>query len=75
MTSTAELLTLRPALPPGREVVLPGRGSTFVREVAGPPGAPTVVLLHGLGATADAAIGTTNPARLLGAGATLAVAA
>lgn len=53
MTSTAELLTLRPALPPGREVVLPGRGSTFVREVAGPPGAPTVVLLHGLGATAD----------------------
>lgn len=25
----------------------------FVRELAGPPGAPTVVLLHGLGATAD----------------------
>jgi pimeloyl-ACP methyl ester carboxylesterase len=32
---------------------LPGRGTTFVREVTGPPGAPTVVLLHGLGATAD----------------------
>ena len=28
-----------------------GRGSVFVREVAGPPGAPVVVLLHGLGAT------------------------
>jgi pimeloyl-ACP methyl ester carboxylesterase len=35
-----------------RAVEVPGRGSTFVREVAGPPGAPTVVLLHGLGATA-----------------------
>src|SRR3954468_10514681 len=42
-----------PALPPGRHVELPGRGRTFVREVAGPPGAPTVVLLHGLGASAD----------------------
>jgi hypothetical protein len=30
---------------------------------------------HGLGATADAAIGSANPARLLGAGATLAAAA
>jgi len=28
-------------------VELPGRGTTFVREVEGPPGAPTVVLLHG----------------------------
>ncbi|MFN8036316.1 MAG: alpha/beta hydrolase [Acidimicrobiia bacterium] len=26
---------------------LPRRGTTFVREVAGPPGAPTVLLLHG----------------------------
>jgi len=40
-------------LPPGRAVELPGRGTTFVREVAGPPGAPTVFLLHGLSATAD----------------------
>ena len=32
--------------------MLPGRGETFVREVAGPPGAPTVVLLHGLLASA-----------------------
>ena len=34
-------------LPPGRRVLLPGRGTTFVREVAGPPGAPTLMLLHG----------------------------
>jgi len=39
-------------VPAGRPVDLPGRGRTFVRELAGPPGAPTVVLLHGLGATA-----------------------
>jgi len=42
-----------PPLPPGRTVVLPGRGRAFVREVTGPPGAPTVVLLHGWTATAD----------------------
>jgi 3-oxoadipate enol-lactonase len=40
-------------LPSGRTVELPGRGTTFVREVAGPAGAPTLILLHGLGATAD----------------------
>jgi pimeloyl-ACP methyl ester carboxylesterase len=40
-------------LPPGRAVDLPGRGTTFVRELAGPPGAPTLLLLHGLTATAD----------------------
>ncbi len=35
-------------LPLGRRVRLQGRGTTFVREVAGPsPDAPTVVLLHG----------------------------
>ncbi len=34
-------------LPLGRRVELPGRGTTFVRTVAGPQGAPTVVLLHG----------------------------
>ncbi len=39
-------------VPEGRFVDLPGRGRTFVRELEGPPGAPTVVLLHGLGATA-----------------------
>lgn len=37
---------------PGRVVELPGRGTTFLREVEGPPGAPTVMLLHGLSATA-----------------------
>ena len=42
-----------PRLPPGREVVLKGRGTTFVREVAGPPGAPTLLLLHGWTASAD----------------------
>ena len=36
-----------PAVPLGRRVRLPGRGTTFVREIAGPPGAPTLVLLHG----------------------------
>ncbi len=41
-----------PTLPHGRRVELPGRGTTFVREVAGPPGAPTVILLHGLVASA-----------------------
>jgi pimeloyl-ACP methyl ester carboxylesterase len=34
-------------VPLGRRIELPGRGTTFVREIAGPPGAPTVVLLHG----------------------------
>ena len=44
-----------PALPPGGPVELPGRGTTFHRDLpsrAG-PGAPTVVLLHGWTATAD----------------------
>ncbi len=38
---------LGPAVPLGRRVDLPGRGTTFIREVPGPPGAPTVILLHG----------------------------
>lgn len=40
-------------LPPGRTVELPGRGTTFVRELPGPPGAPVVLLLHGWTATSD----------------------
>ncbi len=36
-----------PAVPLGRRIRLAGRGTTFVREMAGPPGAPTLVLLHG----------------------------
>lgn len=36
-----------PPVPGGRRVDLPGRGTTYVREIPGPPGAPTLVLLHG----------------------------
>jgi len=36
-----------PAVPLGRRVELPGRGTTFVREVEGPRDAPTLLLLHG----------------------------
>ena len=42
-----------PWLPPGRTVHLRGRGTTFIREIEGPAGSPTVLLLHGLSATAD----------------------
>jgi pimeloyl-ACP methyl ester carboxylesterase len=42
-----------PVFPAGRYLRLPGRGRTFVRDLAGPAGAPTVVLLHGWTATAD----------------------
>src|SRR5690606_18858711 len=42
-----------PELPDGREVELEGLGSVLVREVAGPPGAPAVFLLHGWTASAD----------------------
>lgn len=40
-------------LPEGKMVELPGRGSASVRIARGPAGAPTVLLLHGLMATAD----------------------
>jgi 3-oxoadipate enol-lactonase len=42
-----------PRLPPGRELELPGRGTTFVRELPAPAGAPTLLLLHGWMASAD----------------------
>lgn len=42
-----------PPLPPGRVVDLPGRGTTFARVAEGPPGAPTLLLLHGWTANAD----------------------
>ena len=48
LESPAGPVTLMAGLPPGRRVELPGRGTTFVRDLAGPPGAPTVVLIHGL---------------------------
>jgi pimeloyl-ACP methyl ester carboxylesterase len=37
----------RPPMPLGRRIELERRGTTFVREMPGPPGAPTVLLLHG----------------------------
>jgi 3-oxoadipate enol-lactonase len=42
---------LRSLLPASRALYLVGRGRTRIREIAGPPQAPTMVLLHGLGAT------------------------
>ena len=41
-------------LEPGRRVVLPGRGTTWVRDLPGPaPDSPVVLLLHGWTVTAD----------------------
>jgi pimeloyl-ACP methyl ester carboxylesterase len=45
-----------PPTPPGRAVLVPGRGEVFVRDsgpVPGRPDAPTVLLLHGWTASAD----------------------
>jgi 3-oxoadipate enol-lactonase len=39
-------------LAPGTVLELPGRGRTCVIEMAGPPGAPTLILLHALATTA-----------------------
>ncbi len=45
---------IRPAgMPPGRDILLPGRGRSFVRHLRRLGRRPTVVLLHGLAATAD----------------------
>ena len=44
---------LPPPLPPGRVVAVPDRGELFVRDVAGPPDAPPILLLHGWTSTAD----------------------
>jgi 3-oxoadipate enol-lactonase len=52
MTDAAETDWV-PDLPPGHILSVPGRGRVFVREVAGPPGAPVLFLLHGWTATAD----------------------
>jgi pimeloyl-ACP methyl ester carboxylesterase len=40
-------------MPAGRTLALPGRGTIFVRQADGPAGAPTVLLVHGLLASAD----------------------
>jgi 3-oxoadipate enol-lactonase len=42
-----------PPLPAGRWIELPGQGQVFVRDFGGPPGAATVMLLHGWTATSD----------------------
>src|SRR5262245_23993383 len=42
----------RPGVPVGRVIALAGRGDSWILEMPGPPGAPVVLLLHGLGATA-----------------------
>lgn len=42
-----------PPLPPGRTVLVPGRGELFVRQVDGPAGAVPTLLLHGWTWTAD----------------------
>lgn len=39
------------AIPEGRWLDLPRRGRTWVTELAGPPGAPAIVLLHAVGCT------------------------
>lgn len=49
--TVAALPPVPPALPPGRTLVLPGRGETFVRDSGG--GGPAIVLLHGWTQTAD----------------------
>src|SRR3954470_6675298 len=51
-----------PWLPPGGELDLPGRGTTFVRHSPAPAGRPTVLLLHGISVTADANWFTAYPA-------------
>jgi pimeloyl-ACP methyl ester carboxylesterase len=38
---------LGPPVPLGRRIWLADRGTTFVRELEGPPGTPTVLRLHG----------------------------
>lgn len=43
----AAVTPIEPPLPLGERIELDGRGTTFLRRVEGPPGAPTVVLLHG----------------------------
>ncbi|MFI9505304.1 alpha/beta fold hydrolase [Nocardia sp. NPDC052566] len=39
-------------VPGGRVIDLPGRGRTYVADIPGPAGAPTLILLHGTACTA-----------------------
>ena len=50
-----------PGEPRVRQIVLPERGRTLVWEQAGPAGAPTLLLLHGLGSTAVGNWATSLP--------------
>jgi 3-oxoadipate enol-lactonase len=50
---SAEEARWEPMLPPGRWIELPQEGRLFVREMSGPPGAATIILLHGWTATSD----------------------
>jgi len=47
------------SLPPACEIELADRGTVFVRDIPGPAGAPTMMLLHGWTATADLNFFTT----------------
>ncbi len=53
-TVARRLVSIPPVgdIPPGRLMHLPGRGTTFVVDVPGPKGAPTLLLLHALACTA-----------------------
>jgi len=46
-------LSQEAAVPQSRLIELPGRGVTRVWECAGPPGAPTLILIHGVTVTAE----------------------
>jgi 3-oxoadipate enol-lactonase len=52
-TALTRVVQLPPApdLPEGFLLELPGRGTTFVVDIEGPPGAPALFLLHGLACT------------------------
>jgi pimeloyl-ACP methyl ester carboxylesterase len=41
-----------PVLPPSQMIELPGSAPVWIYEMDGPPGAPVLMLLHGLGASA-----------------------
>ncbi|RJO69984.1 alpha/beta fold hydrolase [Nocardia panacis] len=40
------------AVPAGRMIDLPNRGTTYLVDIPGPPGAPALILLHGVACTA-----------------------
>lgn len=42
-----------PPVPPGRLVMVPGRGEVFIRDQEGPAGGPTILLNHGWTVSAD----------------------